>query len=142
MGSLFKQYEGVFDSVGENIEQERKTKFEFAYKPFALQDAIGERNIKKVWIEYTKLRLMGIEAEDIIHKIISKIRDMVAISRGAGKEDLGLKDYPYNKSKRDLKNWQEKDLKNFYTKIVEIHHGSRLGGDDTDLGLERAILSI
>jgi len=89
MNSLFKQYEGAFFEEAEGSKN--KTKKIFGYKPFALQDAIGEKSIKNIWIEYQKLRFSGIEAEELIHNIVSKIRDMTAIMMGAAKEDLGLK---------------------------------------------------
>lgn len=139
--SLFKEYKGVFEEKEETFEK-KKAGFEYAYNPFALQDAIGEKSAKKAWLEYEKLRFSGIEAEDLIHKITAKVRDMAAIVAGANKEDLGMKDYPYNKSKRDAKNWKPEDLKNFYSKLIEIYHRSRMGGDELDTALEKILLSI
>lgn len=141
MESLFKQYEGVFEEK-EEAAQKKKAGFEFAYSPFALQDAIGEKNIKKIWIEYQKLRFLGIEAEDLIHKITGKVRDMLSIILGADKEDLGAKDYTFNKSKRDSKNWEKNELENFYTRLVEIYHFSRIKGDNLDISLEKILLSL
>jgi DNA polymerase III gamma/tau subunit len=139
---LFKEYEGIFSTDQEVLEIKEKTEREYAYSPFALQDAIGERNVKKVWIEYNKLIFQGIEPEDLIHKIISKVRDLAAIYKGATATDLGIKDYPYNKSKRDLKNWKEKDLINFYTKLVSVYHKSRMGGETLELALEKILLKF
>lgn len=142
MKSLFKEYNGVFD---EKVEEPKKKNegYIFTYSPFAIQDAVGERNVKKVWIEYIKLRLAGIEAEDLIHKIISKTKDMVAINQGVTKEDLGIKDYPFSKSKKDLRNWTIEDLKNFYSGLVEIYHRARMeSGNDLSVALERLLLSI
>ena len=144
--NLFKEYKGVFETeeAEESSDSKQKKERVFGYSPFALQDAIGEKSAKKAWIEYQKLRLAGIEAEELIHKIVSKVRDMAAISMGANKEDLGIqKDYPYNKSKRDAKNWKEEDLKKFYTKLVEIYHLSRMeSGNQLDIALEKTILFL
>lgn len=141
MESLFKQYDGVFEEK-EKAKEEKPAGFEFAYSPFALQDALGEKSVKKTWLEYQKLRLQGIEPEELIYKIISKIKDMLAIAKGADKEDLNLKDYPYNKSKRDLKNWTVKKLSDFYTEIVCIYHESRIGKKELEAALEKIILNI
>jgi hypothetical protein len=157
--SLFKEYEKVFEeshsaSCSARASRDKKAgEFEFAYSPFALQDAVGEKSAKKSWIEYMKLRLTGIESEKLIFQIAGKARDMLAIIKGATKEDLGIaKDYPYNKSKRDAKNWQEKSLADFYTKLIEAYHGSRMGtrptewsfgrGEELDVALEKILLSI
>lgn len=142
--SLFKQYQGVFSEKPEQEKKEAKKEREYAYSPFALQDAVGERNIKKIWIEYHRLRYEGIEAEDLIHKIISKVKDMVAIISGATSADLGVKDYPFNKSKKDLKNWKEADLKKFYEDLVSVYHQSRMGNyaEELNISLERLVLSL
>lgn len=143
MDSLFKQYEGIFQEKEESSKKE--SEFKFAYSPFALQDAIGERSAKKAWLEYQKLRIKeGILTEELIHKIISKTRDMLAISLGADKESLNIKnDYPFNKSKKDAKNWPTEKLKQFYTNLISAYHRSRLeSGIDLDTTLEKLILNI
>jgi len=143
--NLFKEYKGVFDAETADKETDLKEKKErtFGYSPFALQDAIGEKDVKKIWIEYQKLRLEGIDADELVHKIISKLRDMSAIKKGADKEDLGIKkDYPYNKSKRDARNWKEEELKDFYTKLVQMYHYSHMGENELDTALEKALLNV
>jgi hypothetical protein len=144
MDNLFKEYKGVFEAEEDQSKSDAKEekKRVFGFSPFALQDALGERNVKKAWIEYEKLRLADIEAEELIHKIVAKIRDMMFIALGANKEDLGLKDYPFAKSKKDLKNWKEEDLKNLYTKFINIYYQSRMGGDELDVAVEKNLLSI
>ncbi len=146
--SLFKEYEGIFapmlEEIGgptESVDQAKKERT-YAYSPFALQDAVGERSVKKIWIEYEKLKLAGIESEELIHKVVSKVRDMLAISLGASQEDLNIKDYTFIKSKKDAKNWEEKELKNLYTKFVSAYHQSRMGGEELETALEKVLLSI
>ena len=138
--SLFKEYQGVFE--GEEETTKEKKSFVWSFSPFALQDAIGDKNAKKAWIEYHRIRISRIEAEEIIHKIINKVRDMNMILSGAGAEDLNMKDFPYNKSKEDLKNWKPEELKRFYTDLVSIYHESRMGGEDVDTALEKILLKL
>lgn len=150
MLNLFKQYEGVFPAQGglasgeEYLEPKKSKGKAFNYSPFALQDAIGEKSAKKAWLEYQKLRIAeNIGAEELIFNIINKIRNMLFISLGANKEDLDMKDFPFNKSKKDAKNWKIDELKSFHTKLVEIYHISRLeSGHEFDLDLEKVLLSI
>ena len=83
------------------------------------------------------------QPEEIAPKIIQKLRDMLAIMKGASKEDLNIKsDYPYNKSKRDSKNWPEKNLKTFYSKLISLYHEARMGGEDLEIALEKELLKI
>lgn len=139
--NLFKEYQGAFTEK-EEFPKEKEEKF-FAYSPFVLQDGVGEKNPKKAWIEYNRLRAEGILAEDLIHKIVSKVRDMALILAGAIATDLSMKDFPYNKSRRDLKNWKTEDLKNFYTTLISIYHRSRMDqGEELDIALEKVLLSL
>lgn len=141
MESLFKQYEGVFKT--EVVEEDKKPfQKTYNYSPFALQDAIGAADNKKAWIEYQKLKFLGIEDEELVHNVISKVRDMCLISRGASIKDLGIKDFTYNKAKKDLKNWQEEKLFRFYEKLISLYHESRMGGEPLDIALEKAILKM
>ena len=142
MDSLFKEYKGVFEGEKEVAPPKEKQERVYGYSPFALQDALGEKNIKKIWLEYQKLILADVEPEDLIHKIISKVKDLVFIQKGATALDLGIKDYPFNKSKRDLKNWKPEDLQSFYTKLVLAYHQSRMGGESLGLALEKILLNV
>lgn len=152
--NLFKEYKGVFDTEKvDDTEIKTPKPRVFDFSPFALQDAIGAKDIKLMWLEYRRLREVGIEAEEIIHSMVGKVRDMIAISLGASKDDLGIKsDFPFNKSKKDVKNWDLVSLKKFYTSLVFAYHESRLGrmkddfdsrvGEPLDLRLERIVLSV
>ena len=139
--NLFKQFENLF-KIEENQEEKKPFQKIYNYSPFALQDAVGLADNKGAWIEYQKLKFLGIEDEEIIHNIINKVRDMVFISKGAVVSDLGIKEYPYNKSKKDLKNWKGEKLVDFYEKLISLYHDSRAGGESLDIALERAILKL
>lgn len=141
--NLFKQYKETLKEGGEEEKSaENKNGFEFTYNPFRLQDAIGEKNAKKAWIEYQKLKADGIEADELVHKILNKARDVLAAKRGAIAKDLGLKDFPFSKSKKDSKNWEDKSLEDFYTELIFVFHESRMGRVELDVALEKIILSI
>jgi len=140
MDSLFKEYSGAFEEK-EEIKEPKKENF-FGFNPFPLQDALGEKSAKKVWVEFERLRSEGIEAEELIHKIISKVRDMAMISLGAKAEDLVMKDFPFNKSKSHTKNWKIEELKNLYTSLVTIYHEARMGKEDLDIALEKVLLKL
>jgi len=139
--SLFAEYQNVFVEKVEAPKEEKKTNF-FGYNPFLLQDALGEKSAKKVWVEFERLQNDGVEAEELIHKIISKVRDMGMISLGAKAEDLVMKDFPFNKSKSHTKNWKIEELKTLYTSLVTIYHEARMGKEDLDIALEKVLLGL
>lgn len=123
--SLFKEFEGIFEEK-ELPKKEKKGRF-FAYNPFPLQDAVGEKDPKKSWIEYTKLIFSGVEPDELIHKIISKVREMVFINLGVSAEDLEVKPYTFSKSRSHAKNWNKMELRKAYEDLVSIYHRQRLG---------------
>lgn len=140
MESLFREYEGLFKEKEKKDETE--TPFVYAYSPFALQDAIGAKDIKKTWIEYQKLKMQEVSSEELIYKIINKVREMLAIKKGADKESLNIKkDFSFNKSKIHSKNWKDPDLESFYTKLIIAFHKSRQG-ENLEVSLEKLILNI
>lgn len=139
--SLFKQYKGAYEEKEEEAV-EKKTR-EYEYNPFALQDAIGARDAKTAWIEYVKLITAGVEPEALAPNIASKARDMLAIMKGASQSDLQIKSaFPYNKSKKDSRNWKEGELEKFYTKLVALYHDSRMGGEELESALEKVLLCL
>ena len=148
--TLFKEYKGVFDTETEELSV--KKEFVYSWSPFVLQDAVGEKDIKKIWIEYRRVLDSGVSTEEIFHKITSKVRDMLGILQGLTKEDLDIKsDYPYNKSKQHSKKWSLKELKYFYQKLVFTYHKVRLPkerdnldyfSNDLEISLEILILSL
>lgn len=141
---LKKEELELFENSGAEISDYKEKKgFEYDFSPFALQDAIGAKSAKQAWIEYIKLREKGIEEEEIVPKIIQKLRDMLAIGKGATKTDLNIKsDFPYNKSKSDLKNWPLSDLLCVYSRLIYIYHDSRMGGEELETALEKELLGI
>ena len=141
MDSLFEEYKDVFEESSEPVVAKKPAGF--AFSPFALQDGVGERSAKKAWIEYIKLRLSGIQAEELVPRIVSKARDMVLIKRGATAADLNSKPFPYGKSKKDLKNWPEVNLQNFYTNLVTTYHHSRIKSNyNLDIEIEKLLLGL
>lgn len=140
--SLFEEYKGILETEDINSYSKKKGNKIFSYNPFALQDAIGERNIKKIWIEYIKLRLASIEPEILIYNILSKIRTMVAVKKGANRNNLDINEYSYNRSKKDAENWKRENLENLYSKLVEIYHRSRISGEELGAAIEKTLLSI
>jgi hypothetical protein len=150
VNSLFVQYEGVFEEKEE--QKKDKPQKSYAYNPFPFQDAVGENNPKKAWIEYTKLVLSGVEPDELIHKVISKVREMVFINLGATADDLNIKPYAFSKSKSHFKNWGTKKLQSAYEELVFIYHNQRLGIMENDfsansktdikIALEKFLLSL
>lgn len=136
--SLFKEYKGVFEEAETKEVKEKSTENKSF---FVLSDIFGGGDIKKIWIEYIKLRSVGIEPEVLCGMLIAKARDMLFAQKGSAL-DLGIHPFVYAKAKKDFKNWQVEKLKKAYDALVFAYHDARMSGASLDVELEKIILSI
>lgn len=127
--------------------REKKAKYSakgwpaFSGNPFALADAVGKRSAKEAWIEFSRARFSGAEAEELHSRIWGKVRDMIA-SKNSTAIELGLHPFVYKKAKADLNNWSKEKLENFVQELLAIYHRSRTGSESLEVALERTLLSI
>ncbi len=141
--NLFKQYEGVFDEwlEGEEETQTKEPRKKEAYNPFAIADAVGKKSAKESWIEYTVARLQGGESEELHARALGKVRDIIIASKEK-QEETTMHPFVYKKAKWDAKNWKEGELEKTYSKLVEIYHKARMGGEELDVALEKVLLGL
>ncbi len=139
--NLFKEYEGVFDEWQEEGEEVKEGRKKEAYNPFAIGDAVGKKSPKESWIEYIVARLQGAEAEELHARAVSKVRDIIIASKEK-QESTSMHPFVYKKAKWDMKNWKEGELEKTYSKLVEIYHESRMGGEELDIALEKLLLTL
>lgn len=108
---------------------------------FALADAFGEKNSKKLWLLY--LEAIKNSAPEEIHGILWwQLKSMIVANRSDSAEEAGLKPFVYSKSKRMAKNFTEEELENLSEKMTEIYHESRRGGADLETRLEAFVLGL
>lgn len=141
--NLFKQYKGVFDEwveIEDGVSTKEKRKKE-VYNPFAIADAIGNKSSKESWIEYTIAKIQGAEPEELHARVIGKVRDII-IANKEKQENTSMHPFVYKKAKWDAKNWKEDELKKTYSKLVEIYHESRMGGEELDIAMEKILLGL
>jgi hypothetical protein len=93
---------------------------------FALANALGSRDKKKVWLLYTQALQEGAPAEMLAGMLAWKARSMVA-SENTGRVPLG---------------WKPGESKKLSSAIVSLYHDSRRGAGSLELLLEQFILSL
>ncbi len=108
---------------------------------FALTDAFGERNSKKLWLLY--LSAVKNSAPEEIHGILWwQIKSMLIASQTNSAAEAGLKPFVYSKAKRYSKNFTGEELENLSREIVSMYHEARRGGVDLEARLEKFVLGI
>jgi hypothetical protein len=154
---LFEEFSHVFsqensEEIVDDIQTKQKVR-QFRYSPFALQDAIGEGDKKKMWIEYRVLVMDGIPVDELYFKIIDKARDMLAVKRGLDQGDLSIKhNFVWSKTLAHAKKWDEEKLEKFYGDLVQIYYRTRMGAEqnvfagfadqDMEIALEKTFLRL
>ncbi len=137
------------------IEEAEKVDAKLLYFPaveeqkfnvFALTDALGRRDKKKLWVEYQKaLRSEG-DGEDTLSYISSmlfwQIKSMLLATSSATAVEAGMKPFPFQKAKQSLKHYSLEEVKMLSSKLVALLHDSRRGIHDLETALERFVLSI
>ncbi len=140
--SLFAEYKGVFEEGEEAIDAKSGAKSgKSALNFFALPDSVGRSSVKDMWLEYTRARINGGEAEMLHAGIVAKVRDIL-LAQQASAEDLQIHPFVYKKAKSDFKNWSTSSLTDFYDKLIYLYFDSRSGGDELDVALEKLLLSV
>lgn len=80
------------------------------FNSFSLTDAILEKDKKKIWIEMNKIKERG-EAAEATHGLVWwQIKSLLSVSLGLSQEEMGMKDYPYKKTKRALSHFKKEEL--------------------------------
>jgi DNA polymerase III delta subunit len=130
----FKQYAA---KVTENVLEE-KTKF----NPFALSDALKERDKKTLWILLQESWAGGRSNEEIIGTLFWQLKMLRLAERTNSAEEVGQKPYVYDKTKRALKKFKKGELERLSHDLLLLYHEGHMGKCDIALSLERWVLKL
>lgn len=127
-----------FSTTIEEIAGEAKERF----SPFALSDALMEKDKKRLWILLIEAQQAGLSAEEIIGTLWWQLKTarLAMVTKTASEADM--KDFPYNKAKRALRNFKEGELQALSQNLLTLYHEGHSGKKDIDIALERWALSI
>jgi len=120
--------------------EEEKLRKEKDGTMFALADACGERNKKKLWILYQKFLTQGVDSNQILGILFWQIKTML-MARDTSGPVSGINPYVLKKVRGYNKNYTEKELQELSKKIILLHGMSR-EGVNLEIGLEKLILSL
>lgn len=128
------------DSVEYNTVDKEK------YNPFAICDAIAEKNKLKAWALLQKAILLGVSAEDVFWKVNWQIKNLLLIKKLSQvpridiAKESGLHSFVVKKTLWSIKNFSEEELANFSSQLVDLYHNARRGLTDFEVGLERLLI--
>lgn len=109
---------------------------------FALADALGMRDKKRLWVLYQRAILSGLSPEEIHPILLWQVKAMILGSENKDANEAGLNPFVFRKSLGFAKNFKKEELVGLSRKLVFLYHDARLGKTDFDIALERFVLEV
>lgn len=143
-----KEIEKYELSQGPSFPVYQGRSFEKKYNPFAICDAVAEKNNIRAWVLFQQALIDGIDAEEIFWKIWWQIKSLLLVKklfnvRGISLEkETGLHPYVVKKNLSAIHNFSEKELQNYSFHLVKLYHDARRGLEEFPIGLEKFLINI
>ncbi|MCX6731560.1 MAG: hypothetical protein NTX55_01055 [Candidatus Parcubacteria bacterium] len=110
------------------------------YKPFAICDAVAERNKNRAWVLLQKALLSGVPAEEVFYKVVWQIKALLLIKKCPN--ETGLHPFVVQKNLVNAENFTEKELTDHSFELLKIYHNVRRGLEEFPLGLEKFLINL
>jgi len=128
------------EKVEEFLIKEKAAKVKFNI--FALSDALGAKDRKKLWVLYIEALRSGSVAEEIHGTLWWQMKSIAVAKKTNSATEAGLNPFTYSKSKSFAKNWSDEELSGTLRSFVDMYHMAHLGQCDFEVSLEKFALSI
>lgn len=112
------------------------------FNAFALADALGEREGKRLWVLLSEAFMNGSTPEELNGILFWQVKSILVASESKTATESGLKPFVYSKSKRFALKYKHNELLNVSRELVSLYHDAHRGLRDFSSGLERFALSI
>jgi len=137
---VLKKIEKKAEKVTEYESEVEKPKEAGSF--FALADALGARDKKRLWTLFRDAMEKDAVPEEI-HGILfwqAKVLALAEKTETAG--EAGLNPFVYSKAKRSVGNFKEGEIDILLSKLVSMYHDAHRGKVDFELELEKLALDI
>ena len=130
----------AYSKYAKNVEEFTAQK-NAALNPFALADAIAQKDRKRLWVLLQEMRTAGLPTEELIGILWWQLKSLrlAAVTQSAA--EAGMKDFPYNKAKRALGAFTPGELEQLSQSLLAVYHDGHAGLRDIDLALEQWVLA-
>lgn len=140
-GTLLAPAKKLFTKYANSIE-EVKTSVEARFNAFAMADSLSLKDKKMLWLQLQDAKQAGLSAEEVIGTLWWQLKTLRLAKLTHNADEAGMKDFPYNKAKRVLKNFKDGELESLSRKLLAIYHDGHNGKRDIDMALEKWTLTI
>ena len=109
---------------------------------FALADALGSRDKKKLWTLYRDAIDHDAVPEEIHGILFWQAKSLALASKTSSASESGLNPFVYGKAKRFLSNWKVDEIDMMLSNLVHMYHKAHRGEVDFEIELEKFTLDI
>ena len=127
---------------GEEKEVTGKTKKSGEFNMFAITDALGARNQKRLWTLYQQAQRHDVVPEELHGILFWQVKSMLLALSAKDAKEAGLNPFVYSKAKNYAKNFTESELKKTSSQLVTMYHQAHRGEVDFNAALEKFFLQI
>jgi hypothetical protein len=120
-----------------------KNKPQWDPRDFAVSDALGERDKRRLWVALQEAYERGLSDEEIFFKLQGRVRDMLMVKDGTEtSESTGMKPFPFSKATSSARNFTREELVALSERLVNLYHEARRGAREFGIGLEQFVLEV
>lgn len=139
--SLLAPAKKSYSKHAENMQEFSAEKTE-RFNTFAMAEALANRDKRKLWVLLQEAKLEGLREEEMIGIIWWQLKSLRLAAMTNSAAEAGMKDFPYNKSKRALNKFKEGEVEKLSQSLLELYHDGHAGLRDIDLAFEEWVLSM
>jgi len=125
-----------------DLSYDKKIGEEKKFNIFAITDALGERNRKKLWVLYQEALRAGLEDEELFWKFQWMVKHMLFFKKTKEPGKSELKGFAKSKIEKYARNYQTEELENLSTQLVDLFHAVRRSEGEMETGLEKIVFGI
>jgi DNA polymerase III delta subunit len=142
-GGVTKKALAKFDKVAEKVVVcERAEKEDHkAFNNFALADAFGARDKKRLWVLLQKALRSGIAPEELHGVLFWQMKMILLIKSGGTASALGMKPFVFNKAHGFAQKFSDEEARMIGKALVACYHTARKGEIAFENVLEEFVLS-
>jgi|AntRauTorcE11897_2_1112592.scaffolds.fasta_scaffold01183_3 DNA polymerase III delta subunit len=112
------------------------------FNTFAMAEALAQKNKRQLWVLLQDARAAGLREEEIIGMLWWQLKSLRLAAVTSSADEAGMKDFPYNKSKRALNTFAPGEVLTLSQSLLELYHAGHSGQRDMDIALEQWVLCI
>jgi DNA polymerase III delta subunit len=133
-----KKAYGKYAASTEEFFAEKSERF----NTFGMAEALAQKDKRKLWVLLQEARLGGLREEEIIGMLWWQLKSLRLAALTKSADEAGMKDFPYNKSKRALHTFASGEVLALSHSLLELYHAGHSGMQEMDSALEQWVLTL